>query len=144
MKYSTTLALALLASGCARQLDPTAATTTLTSATTGERATSAATTDEERAAFRLADAICERAVTCARIGAHRDALYRSEEACMQEQNVRASAFVRRWSCVPPLASPGLRECLAAIRDESCETRIERADQVRECSDLSVCKPRFDG
>jgi len=134
---SLTLAAALVVTACARQANESSTTTLTSGAAGGPRVTNTRPGDDQTA-MRLADELCRREAVCNRIGGGNDAHYRSEEACMADHGSRAPAQVSRWACSPPATSAGFEECLAAVRSEDCDTRLDRADRLAACRTAAVC------
>ena len=92
--------------------------------------------ESDELAMRLADEICAREAACSHIGEGAD--YRTQEACMADQGSKAPAQLTSWSCVPPQTSAGFEQCLAAVRGERCETRLQRIDRLQACRSTAVC------
>lgn len=86
--------------------------------------------------MRLADEMCTREAACNHIGS--GARYRTEEACMSDQGVRAPLQVSRWTCAPPPNEAAFEVCLAAIRGERCDTPLTHADELVACRSGAVC------
>lgn len=140
VKLVTAAAVIALAAGCARQLDTTG-TTTITSGTPGGARVTSARPGDDRVALRIADEMCRREAACNTIGDGSGMRYRSEEACMADHGAMAPEVVGRWTCRPDDGSATFEECLASIRSERCETRLDRADRLRACRGAAVCAAR---
>lgn len=127
--------LAGAAGACSHQQDRSSTTTVTSGAPSGVKVT-AARSDRDEAAMRLADELCARAAACSQIG--EGARYRSEEACMADQGNKAPAQISRWDCTPTQTQAGFEECLAAIRSERCETELPRIERLVACRSAQVC------
>ena len=128
-------AAVLVATNCARQLEPQGTTTVTSGSPSGVKVTSVRR-EQDDVAMRLADEMCAREAACNNIRA--DGRYLSEEACMADHGAKAPVQVSKWTCVPPRTSAGFEECLAAIRSERCETALPRADRLIACRSAPVC------
>jgi hypothetical protein len=135
-KASVALVVALLAvAACARQAEGPSTTSVTSGSTSGVRVTDVRT-DQDAMALRLADEVCAREVACNHIGV--DARYVSEEACLADQGARAPTQSARWSCQPTQSQTSVDECLAAIRNERCETTLTHIDYLVACRSAAIC------
>lgn len=130
---SASLASLAAATGCARSALDTG--TTITTGAMGPRVTSARP-EQADMSNRIADEICLRETTCGNVGPTDRDRYRTSEACMSDHAARSPAVVSRWVCTP--APQAFEACLAAIRGETCDTQLERADGIAACSSATVC------
>lgn len=134
----TLVSTAVITAGCAhsRPGGDSSSTTTVTSGSTSGVRVTGARVEQDDAANRLADQLCSRAAACNAIGP--DARWRTEEACMADQSVRASGQLSQWTCTPSQTQAGFEGCLAAIRSEKCETDLVRAERLVACRSVAVC------
>ena len=135
VKSLTLGAVALLAVACTHAQDRSSTTTVTSGSPQGVKMT-AARSERDQAAMRLADELCSRAAACSQIGD--GARYRTEEACMADQGTKAPAQISSWTCTPGQTQAGFEECLAAIRSERCETDLPRIDRLVACRTAQVC------
>lgn len=129
-------AVTMLVAACSHQPDGSGVTTVTSGPAPAGVKMTAARSDRDEAAMRLADELCARAAACNQIG--EGARYRSEEACMADEGAKAPAQIGAWTCTPTRTQAGFEECLAAIRSERCETALPRADRLIACRTAQVC------
>lgn len=129
--------------GCAKSSPATDTTTIRSGATEGPRVTGirTATPVDSAPAERLAGEICRREATC-----HEGASPRSEETRLLDEQVcvtRATGRTRdvmsTWDCSPSLVRAGYERCLAAIKNERCETRIDTIERIPACTRAAICE-----
>lgn len=135
-----TLPLALTALSCAHDRE-SAGTTTITSGTPGgPRVTNIPVAEDDRAA-RLARELCRRDAACGRIetSGTDEARLLGEQNCVTTKAPEARRAIGAWACEPAPAEAPFEECLAAIRSERCETRVDRADALPACRREAVCR-----
>jgi hypothetical protein len=129
----------LLLGACAHDRDR-ASTTTVTSGTPeGVRVTNVTIGDYDPAE-RLAGELCQREATCGRIDprASDEAKLLGEQNCVTMNAPRMRTALQRWTCSPMTHRVLFEECLAAVRSEQCETRIESPDILPRCRSNAVC------
>lgn len=128
------VAVVVLGAACARQ--PGSSTTTVTSGSTSAARVTGPRADADQASLRLADEICNREVACSQVGD--GARYPTVEACMADQGTRTPAQLTHWSCAPSATQGSFETCLAAIRNEHCETKLSNIDALVACRSNAVC------
>lgn len=132
------LALAL-APACVKD-EGRAGTTVITSGTapSGVRVTNVAL--ERDPAERLAGELCMHDATCNRIApSHSDeARLLAEQACVTERLPHARALVGGWWCSAGPARDAFDACLAAIRSEGCESRLDDPRRLEACEPRTIC------
>lgn len=131
-------ALSLVAA-CAHDRDRASTTTVTSGAPEGVRVTNVTVGDYDPA-DRLAGELCRREATCGRIDARAtdEAKLLGEQNCVTSNAPRMRAAMERWSCSATAQRAGFESCLAAIRGERCETRIETPDILPACRGNAVC------
>lgn len=137
IRYAASMLLTLAA--CAHEREP-ASTTTVTSGTPqGVRVTNVTVGDYDPA-DRLAGELCRREATCGRIDARQsdEAKLLGEQNCVTVNAPRMRAAMERWSCSAMTRRASFEECLAAVRSERCETRIDSPDILPACRANAVC------
>lgn len=122
-----------------------AQTTTIRSGTPGGvRVTNVDIGDADRAepAERLAGELCRHAAICGRIEApdSAEANLLAEQNCVTVRTPRIREALQGWGCSPETQRARFEACLAAIRSEGCETRLDRADVLPACRASAVCGP----
>lgn len=125
---------------CAHDRDR-ASTTTVTSGTPeGVRVTNVTIGDFDPA-DRLAGELCRRDATCGRILEGSDeARLLGEQNCVTQRTPSVRAMLGGWSCSPATYRARFEECLAAVRSERCETRLDTVEALPSCRRDVVCAP----
>ena len=124
---------------CAHDHDRAGSTTVTSGTPEGVRVTSVTVGDYD-AADRFAGELCRREATCGRIDANQsdEAKLLGEQNCVTMQAPRMRAAMERWSCSATTARARFDDCLAAVRSERCETRIDGPDILPACRSSAVC------
>jgi hypothetical protein len=128
-----------LVAACAHDRDRTGTTTVTSGTPEGVRVTNVTIGDYDPA-DRLAGELCRREATCGRIdGSQSDeAKLLGEQNCVTVNAPRMRAAMQRWSCSPAANRARFEDCLAAVRSERCETRIDGPDILPACRSNAVC------
>lgn len=130
---------AFLVAGCAHDQERASTTTVTSGAPAGVRVTNVTVGDADPA-DRLAGELCQREATCGRIDARTtdEAKLLGEQNCVTVNAPRMRSAMERWSCSASTRRASFDACLAAIRSERCETRIESPDILPACRGNAVC------
>jgi hypothetical protein len=133
------LSITLLAAACAHDRERPSSTTVTSGTPEGVRVTNVTVGDSDPAE-RLAGELCQREATCGRIeGSQSDeAKLLGAQNCVTVNAPRMRAAMERWSCSPSTQRASFEECLAAVRSERCETKIEGPDTLPACRSNAVC------
>lgn len=133
--------LVILVAACAHDRDR-AGTTTVTSGTPeGVRVTNVTIGDFDPA-DRLAGELCRREATCGRIqpAGTDEARLLGEQNCVTQRAPSVRTMLTGWSCSPVENRARFEECLAAVRSERCETRLDQVETLPDCRRDVVCAP----
>jgi len=131
--------LLVVLAACAHDRDH-AGTSTVTSGTPeGVRVTNVTIGDYDPGE-RLAGELCKREATCGRIDSSGtdEAKLLGEQNCVTTNAPRMKNAIAGWGCSATTHRAGFEECLAAVRSESCDTRLERPDILPACRASAVC------
>lgn len=94
-------------------------------------------------AERLATALCRHDITChdATFQLSTEVLSEREASCISELREPAKMNIDRWECEPAAQRAGFKDCLAAIANESCSSRLLGDGLVAACRPAEICRPR---
>jgi hypothetical protein len=129
----------LLVTACAHDRDRSE-TTTITSGSPGGVRVTNVTIGEFDPAERLAGELCQREATCGRIeGSGTDeAKLLGEQNCVTTKTPGLRQRLRAWPCSPAASGGRFEECLAAVRSERCEARLDSLEALPACRANAVC------
>jgi hypothetical protein len=124
---------------CAHESERAGSTTVTSGTPEGVRVTNVTIGDYDPAE-RLAGELCRRAATCGRSEGPRsdEARLLGEQNCVTLNASQTRATVDSWRCNATTYRAGFEDCLAAVRSEPCETRLDRADTLPACRANAVC------
>lgn len=133
--------LALLVAACAHDRDRAGTTRITSGSPEGVRVTNVTIGDFDPA-DRLAGELCRREATCGRMqGPDSDeARLLGEQNCVTQRTPSARAMLGGWPCSPATNRGRFEECLAAVRSERCETRLDTVETLPTCRRDVVCGP----
>jgi hypothetical protein len=140
IRYAITSLLVLgLLGACAHDRDRAGSTTVTSGTPEGVRVTNVTVGDYDPA-DRLAGELCRREATCGRIDARAsdEAKLLGEQNCVTMNAPRMRTAMQRWTCSATMHRATFDDCLAAVRSEACETRIETPDILPACRSNAVC------
>ena len=137
LSLSLLVPVALVA--CAHDRDRAGSTTVTSGTPEGVRVTNVTIGDSDPA-DRLAGELCKRDATCGSIDRNQsdEAKLLGEQNCVTVNAPRMRAAMQKWSCTATNQREGFEDCLAAVRSERCETRIDGPDILPACRSNAVC------
>ena len=84
----------------------------------------------------LAAARCDQEERCNNIGPKQK--FASREICLQQLNGSMGNELNAYQCPRGLESKALDRCMAAIRDEACETPFDTLKRYDRCRTSAIC------
>lgn len=85
----------------------------------------------------LTSARCAREQKCGNIGANKS--YTSLEACTNTLTRDLNDELNAYECPGGVVAKELQECLTAIREEACNSPLDKIARVAACRDSDLCK-----
>ena len=131
--------LVLLVVACAHDNDRAGATTVTSGSTEGVRVTNVTIGDFDPA-DRLAGELCRRDAACGRMQGTDEAKLLGEQNCVTQRAPSMRTMLSGWSCSPATYRARFEECLAAVRSERCETKLDTVEALPACRRDAVCAP----
>ncbi len=123
--------------GCNRDRAADGTTTTTTRTEPGTTTITGANVVANKAAVtRIADARCARELACNNIGA--DKRYSSQQFCIEKIGVDMKDDLNAQDCPRGIDQKELNECLAEIRNESCNNPIDKLERLAACRTSDMC------
>jgi hypothetical protein len=86
---------------------------------------------------RLATARCDREQTCNNIGV--DKKWATRDACMSDLSEDLVDELNMDECPGGIVQKELDECLAEIKNESCNNPIDKIERFAACRESDLCK-----
>ncbi len=84
----------------------------------------------------LASARCAREQKCGNIGANKT--YASLDACTTSLSADLQKELNAYECSRGVIVKELQECLGAIREEACNSPLDKIARITACSDSDIC------
>lgn len=102
------------------------------------RTTSASlnTVPESSAARAMANARCDREVTCNRVGS--DLRYINRDACLDDLTSKGQEDIRAANCPTDIERTRLEACLAYVREQPCAEALDKIGTLESCRSQSLC------
>lgn len=85
----------------------------------------------------IATARCEREQRCGNIGAGKS--YESATACSSKLSQELQEELNGYECPQGISSKELQECMKAIREEECNSPLDKLARLAACRDSDLCK-----
>jgi hypothetical protein len=79
---------------------------------------------------------CAREQKCGNIGT--DKSYASLDVCSTKLSSELQKELNAYDCAKGVVGKELQECLAAIRDESCNAPLDKLARIAACRDSDIC------
>jgi len=90
------------------------------------------------ATAHIADARCDREVTCNQVGA--DKRFETREICASEEGKRTKDELKSADCPNGVDSKKLQTCLAALGKQDCSQLATSLQTVQDCRAAALCLP----
>lgn len=88
---------------------------------------------------RIAQAMCDYAMSCERVGKQKR--HPSVAACVDRGRVTTKEDLATAGCTTGYDTSALASCLSAIRSASCERHVDRVFALKECEPRMLCASR---
>lgn len=85
----------------------------------------------------LTSARCAREQKCGNIGANKT--YASLETCTNTLTEDLNKELNAYECAGGVVAKELQECLTAIREEACNSPLDKIARIAACRDSDLCK-----
>jgi Family of unknown function (DUF6184) len=85
----------------------------------------------------ITSARCAREQKCGNIGGNKT--YASLEACNTTLSKDLRDELNAYDCAGGVVSKELQECISAIREEACNSPLDKLARITACRDSDICK-----
>jgi hypothetical protein len=90
----------------------------------------------ESAVARIADARCEREVSCENVGTHKK--FATRQVCVEDARQSESNDLQGANCASGVDDGQLDKCLTSIRGQPCASAIASTIQLDACRASLLC------